>query len=184
MTLNLKVVSSPDELLQAYAVRALVYIGEQACPWREEFDGNDYAATQVLGTLAGEPVATARVRWFAGFAKLERLAIRAEYRGLGHGHELLRFLLGLCAEKGFSRVYLHAQARLERFYAGYGFKRTGQPFVFSDHAYVEMVGDFEPSASRLTLEHGPYVLNRPEGAWNHVGVLEQSVARMTDRQAA
>jgi predicted GNAT family N-acyltransferase len=184
MTLDLKVVSTPDELQQAFAVRALVYIGEQNCPWLEEFDGNDFSATQVLGTIDGEPVATARVRWFAGFAKLERLAIRAEHRGLGHGHALLRFLLDLCRKKGFSRLYLHAQARLERFYAGYGFARVGQPFVFSDYGYLEMVAELDDAGSILTLDDGPFVLNRPEGRWSEPGVLDFSISRAADQTVA
>lgn len=182
--MEFKVVSTPEELQQAFAIRTLVYLGEQRCPWTEEFDGNDYAATQILGTIDGEPAATARIRWFGGFAKLERLAIRAEHRGRGHGHGLLRFLLDLCRQKGFGRVYLHAQARLERFYAGYGFARVGQPFVFSDHGYLEMLAEFDSPKPGLSLEAGPYVLNRPEGRWDEPGVLDLSAARAAEHIAA
>ena len=128
--LEIKIVSTPEEQLQAFAVRALVYMGEQNCPWAEEFDCNDYTATQVLGTIDGEPVVTARIRWFGTFAKLERLAVRAQYRGAGYGCALLEFLIDLCREKGFAQVYLHAQTRLQRFYEKSGFRRVGKPFCF------------------------------------------------------
>ncbi|MFD2263447.1 GNAT family N-acetyltransferase [Lacibacterium aquatile] len=176
--MDLKIVSSAEELQQAFGVRILVYIGEQACPWAEEFDGNDFAATQILGTVDGEPVATARIRWFQDFAKLERLSIRPEWRGGGNGHRLLQYLMEICRKKGFRRLYLHAQMRLASFYRGYGFEIVGQPFGFSDHDYLEMACNLAESEDRLTLEHGPMVLNRPEGAWESVGVLEASLDRM------
>jgi predicted GNAT family N-acyltransferase len=182
--LRLKVVSNLDELHQAFGLRRVVYIGEQSCPIDEEFDGNDFAATQIIGHIDGEPVATARIRWFASFAKLERLAIRREWRGLGYGHELLQFLIWLARAKGFCRLYLHAQARLEPFYAQYGFERRRGEFAFSDHHYVEMVAAMAPSETRLSLDAGPMVLNRPEGAWNEEGVLERSIERLVAPAAA
>jgi predicted GNAT family N-acyltransferase len=182
--LDLKVVASPEELQQAFAIRSIVYIGEQNCPWSEEFDGNDFAATQIIGQVDGEPVATARIRWFAGFAKLERLAIRTEWRGMGLGHELLQYLIRLAREKGFCRLYLHAQLRLEPFYAAYGFERRRAEFGFSDHRYVEMVAVLPASETRLSLEDGPMVLNRPEGAWEESGVLERSADRVATPAAA
>lgn len=175
--LQLKVVSTSEEQLQAFAIRTLVYIGEQNCPWAEEFDCNDYAATQVLGLIDGEPVATARIRWFGSFAKLERLAVRAEYRGSGHGRQLLEFLIDLCRTKGFARVYLHAQILLEPFYRRYGFSQVGEPFSFSDYQYVEMAASVCPDRQVLTIQHGPHVLNRPEGSWDQIGILERSTAR-------
>ena len=171
------VVSNPEALQKAFAIRTLVYIGEQACPWDEEFDGNDYCATQILGTIGGEPVATARIRWFGTFAKLERLALRAEHRGNGLGHKLLSYLLSLCRAKGYDTIYLHAQARLEPFYRRYGFDVVGSAFAFSDHHYVEMVATYPPLGGSLELGHGPYTLNRPEGTWSEEGILEKSVQR-------
>lgn len=178
MTACFKIVRNSEERLQAYAIRAIVYLGEQQCPWDEEFDGNDDAATQVLGLSGGEPFATARIRWFAGFAKLERLAIRQSFRGRGHGHDLLAYLLAICAEKGFAKAYLHAQARLEPFYARHGFERRGAAFVFSDHHYVEMAASIAPDSGAVTLADGPMVLNRPEGEWGRPGVLDRSVQRI------
>ena len=173
------IVRSPEDQAQAYAVRVLVYVGEQRCPWAEEFDGNDYTATQIVGRVNGEPVATARIRWFAEFAKLERLAIRAEFRGGGYGHDLLRFMMGLAQRKGYSTLYLHAQARLAPFYRGYGFEVVGERFAFSDHDYLEMVATLPRANDALQLGDGPLHLNRPEGDWDREGVLEASVARAT-----
>jgi predicted GNAT family N-acyltransferase len=178
MKMKLKVISTQDEYLQAVAIRSLVYLGEQNCPWAEEFDGNDHAATHIIGLVGSEPIATARIRWFASFAKLERLAIRAEHRGQGHGHRLLGYLIEFCGKKGFQAIHLHAQVRLQPFYETYGFRRDGVSFGFSDHNYVSMTSSLAVHPGALSLGNGPHVLNRPEGLWAEPGVLEHSTSRM------
>src|SRR4051794_24719610 len=50
------------------------------CPYEEEFDGNDFSATHLIGYVGNEPAACLRVRYFADFAKIERLAVRREFR--------------------------------------------------------------------------------------------------------
>ncbi len=80
---TIKLASTSDELLQCYALRAAVFMGEQQCPYWEEFDGNDYSASHLMLYVDGEPAASMRVRWFSGFAKLERAIILKRYRSLG-----------------------------------------------------------------------------------------------------
>lgn len=176
-SLEIKIVQNEEERLKAFVVRSIVYIHEQNCPYGEEFDLNDFSATQILGQIAGEPVLTARIRYFGGFAKLERLAIRPQYRGVGYGHQLLKFMLGFCREKGFQNFYLHAQERLQTFYEGYGFKRVGDSFAFSDHGYIEMVASLDLSNPGVPFGQNPMFLNRPEGAWDCAGPIEASLSR-------
>lgn len=173
-SLNIKIVESEEERLKAMVVRAIVYMHEQQCPFIEEFDLNDHAATQIIGLENDEPVLTARIRYFNGFAKLERLAIRSEYRGRGYGHLLLSFVLKICRQKGFLKYYLHAQARLREFYEGYGFRAVGGQFSFSDHGYIEMVMDESSQVSQPLLKIGsnPMFLNRPENSLSVAGPLE------------
>ena len=47
-TITIKLASTSDELLQCYALRAAVFMGEQQCPYWEEFDGNDYSASHLM----------------------------------------------------------------------------------------------------------------------------------------
>ena len=176
-SLQIKVVQNEEERLKAFIVRSIVYIHEQNCPYDEEFDLNDFSATQILGHINGEPVLTVRIRYFGTFAKLERLAIRPQYRGSGYGHKLLKFMLELCREKGFTNFYLHAQERLQPFYEGYGFKRTGNPFAFSDHGYIEMSASLAPAGSGILIDADPMIMNRPEGAWGLAGPIEASLNR-------
>jgi predicted GNAT family N-acyltransferase len=175
----IKVVENMEELLKAYVVRAIVYMHEQDCPYSEEFDLNDFTSTQIIGMIDGEPVLTARIRYFGDFAKLERLAVRGKFRGEGFGHDLLRFMMDLCQRKGYTRLYLHAQERLTPFYKSYGFKPVGRKFGFSDHEYVEMLLNVSCKSNSDTLKFDPLVLNRPEGRMDVPGPIEASLARMS-----
>ena len=186
--LTVVVARTMDDLMRVMTVRSLVYMAGQACPYDEEFDGNDFAgATHLLLLKQGEPIGVVRLRWFAGFAKLERLAIRAEYRG-GCGLMLLsKAAFSHAARKGYRRLMGHAQARLVPYWKRYfqGRLRAGRaPFSFSDHDYVEMEFDLQPPEDAIDIDADPLVLLRPEGDWDRPGTLERSGARSSRRHAS
>lgn len=52
---GIRVVTGFDDMMRVAAIRSAVYIGEQACPYDEEFDGNDLAATHILAFVDNEP---------------------------------------------------------------------------------------------------------------------------------
>lgn len=118
-----------DDLMRVFAIRAIVFVHEQRCPYAEEFDGLDIGATQVLGESGGEPMGCGRIRFIDGWAKLERLALLPAARGQGHGHALLRFMMKQAQTQGATRLKLHAQAHLVGFYEAHGFVARGDPFV-------------------------------------------------------
>jgi predicted GNAT family N-acyltransferase len=179
--LRVRVARTLTDLMQVATVRALVYMGEQGCPFDEEFDGNDLAgATHLMLTLRDETIGVVRLRWFANFAKLERLAIRREYRG-GPGLMMLaRAAFAHAERKGYRRLMGHAQTRLVAFWRRSfgGWVRPDRPmFAFSDHDYVEMEFALEPPADAISIDTDPFVLLRPEGDWDRPGVLDRSAAR-------
>ncbi|HYD98514.1 MAG TPA: GNAT family N-acetyltransferase [Alphaproteobacteria bacterium] len=163
-----------EELMHAVAVRAAVFLGEQSCPFYEEFDGNDFAGSQLVAYLGREPVGTMRIRYFADFAKLERLAVRREYRSLRLTRALATHAVELCRRKGFARVYGYAEPRVVSFWRRFGFEplEGAGPISFSGHSYIPVVGVLEPAADRLALRSEAAVLNRPEGDWDRPGILE------------
>ncbi|HTI67272.1 MAG TPA: GNAT family N-acetyltransferase [Caulobacteraceae bacterium] len=169
-----------EDLMQVMMVRSLVYIGEQKCPYEEEYDGNDFSgATHLILRRNKEPIGTLRIRWFADFAKLERVAVRSEYRGTRATLELVREAFRIAERKGYTKILGHAQARLVPFWARhFKFKQLkSEGFHFSDHEYVEMVIDITPPANALTIHSDPMVLVRPEGEWDKPGVLDWSSDR-------
>jgi predicted GNAT family N-acyltransferase len=165
-------------MARVIAIRGAVYMGEQRCPFEEEFDGNDFSATHLICHKDGEPVGCMRIRYFADFAKLERLAVRNESRHAGLAGRIVDTAIELCRKKGYRVLYAHAQARLLGFWEQRGFKcAPGRKFVFSDFDYVEVKLETEKHPQSITLNDDPYVLIRPEGRWDTPGVLEKSTSR-------
>jgi predicted GNAT family N-acyltransferase len=176
---RLRVAASLSDLMQVVAIRAAVYLAEQNCPYDEEFDHNDFCAMHLLGSVDNEPAACMRIRFFAEFAKLERLAVRREFRGTSLALDICRAAKELCRLKGYTRMYGHVQERLIPFWKRLGARRmqSGRPLVFSDYSYTEMLVETERHPNALSLESDPYVLIRPEGQWDKPGPLELSAQR-------
>lgn len=189
-SLRVTIASTLNDLAQVMAVRTLVYMGEQVCPYKEEFDGNDFAgATHLILHQGDEPIGVARLRWFADFAKFERLAIRKEFRGGGGLMLLARSAFQLAERKGYRRLIGHVQPRRATFAFwtrsfGGGVRPGRRTFSFSDLDYVEMEFDLHPPADALTIDSDPYVLLRPEGEWDQPGVLDRSAIRSAQSAAA
>jgi predicted GNAT family N-acyltransferase len=180
---SVTVARSLEDLLRVSAIRSAVYVAEQECPFEEEFDGNDLAATHLIGYVGNEPAATLRLRFFADFAKLERVAVRHEFRNSRVAFELVKAGIELSRVKGYRRLYGHARKRLTGFWTRFGFRtfEGGSELVFSDHDYVEMVLEMDRHPDAITIGIDPYVIIRPEGRWHLPGILEQSVVRATAR---
>ena len=139
MDAALKVASTPDDRLKAFMVRAVVFCGEQGVPYGIERDEFEDSATHVLGEIDGEPVAAGRLRCLSDYAKLERIAVRAPYRGRGIGSDVTRFLMKLARERGYSSYRMNAQAYLEEFYGRLGFRAVGGIFLEAGIEHVTMV---------------------------------------------
>ncbi len=183
--LEVKVARNMNEVLHGFAVRSVVYMGGQDCPYDEEYDGNDFAGTShIIAYYKGEPVGTMRIRWFAEFVKFERAAVLERFRGNRVRGEpvvsaLLSFSLRYAGKRGYLKGIAHAQAHLAKLWSKFGFvERCGRPnFCFSDYDYVEMETRIEPPENAIHINTDPMKLNRPDGVWDEVGVLERSVTR-------
>ena len=116
-----------EDLMRVASLRSAVYIGEQECPYEEEFDGNDLSATHLIGYVGNEPAGCMRIRYFADFAKIERLAVRKEFRNTRLSFQLVRAGIQLCQMKGYRRLYGHAQKRLVNFWSRFGFRPIEGP---------------------------------------------------------
>ena len=172
-----------EDLMRVISVRSAVYIGEQQCPYHEEFDGNDLVGINLLGYAGNEPIGCLRIRCFAGFAKLERLAVRREFRKLHLGTTLMQAGVEFCRAKGYRTIYGRAEKNLIDYYLRIGWRpmQGGRPVVFSDHEYIEIVYEASPVPGAISLQSDPYVLIRPEGRWHVPGILERSAIRPVTR---
>ena len=184
--LSVRVARTADDFMRAAVIRGAVFIGEQKCPYDEEFDGNDFTATHLIGYVGNEPAGCLRIRYFSDFAKLERLVVRKEFRSSGLARRIVEVGVEFCRTKGYTRMCTYAQRRLVGFWAKCGFSTSipARELVFSDFDYVEMSCDTRRAAQTVSMESDPYVVIRPEGNWEEPGILERSVARGVSRPSA
>ncbi len=175
-----------DDLMRVVAVRSAVFIGEQRCPFNEEFDGNDLSGTHLLGYVGHEPVASLRIRYFADFAKIERLAVRSEFRGRRLAQQVIQAAIELCGQKGYTRVYGQSERSMVEWYGQFGFRvpNTARNLVFSEFEFVEIVLDRPREPNAISVDSDPYVIIRPEGRWHMRGILEKSAKRPVTRPGA
>ncbi len=100
-------------------VRRQVFIVEQKIPESEEWDDVDEISSHMLVfSKKRDVVGTGRIE---PNGKIARLAVLAEYRGQGVGSAMLTRLVEEARQRGFGRVYLHAQTHALSFYMKFGF---------------------------------------------------------------
>jgi ElaA protein len=142
---------SLQTLYDLLALRSQVFVVEQACLF-QDMDGYDNLAVHVLGweskphqPIGTPPTLVACARCFAPGIKMPeasigRVATSASSRGKGYGHELVRqSLVAVDQHWGAQPIRIGAQMRLGKFYAGYGFVATGQPFMEDGIEHIEML---------------------------------------------
>lgn len=131
-----------DDLYDALALRCRVFILEQG-PYLDP-DGVDRHCWHLLGRDdAGVLQAYLRVV-DPGLKYAEpsigRVISSAERRGTGLGRALVAEGVARClAAWPGQGIRISAQARLDRFYAGFGFEPVGEPYLEDDIPHLEML---------------------------------------------
>ncbi len=177
--LRVEVARDLNDFMKVVAIRGAVFLAEQDCPYDEEFDQNDLCASHLIAFLRGEPVATLRIRWFANFAKIERVCVMKHVRGGALVRLMIETAVELIGRKGYVHVLGYIQKRLVPFWRQLGFlpRDTRDDFRFSDYEYVECSRQLEPRRDAINMDSDPFVVMRPEGSWDHENVLDRSAAR-------
>jgi predicted GNAT family N-acyltransferase len=138
MTITYLICESLDDVMKCIAVRCIVFCGEQNISYQLERDEHDASAMHVLGLVDGEPVAAARMRYLNGYAKLERIAVRAPWRDKSYGLGITQYMIDHAKQQGFNVFKLNAQAHLESFYGKLGFRACGEHFIEADIDHCPM----------------------------------------------
>lgn len=150
---------------QAFAVRLAVFVDEQKVPAELEIDDFEAEAEHLLAFLDDRAIGTLRVRMIEDrHAKIERVAVLAEGRGLGIGLALLREALAMLRQRGCSRVRLHAQTHALGFYERLGFSAYGDVFDEDgiDHQAMTITLDEDGQASD-GIDHRSFVRTDEDG---------------------
>jgi predicted GNAT family N-acyltransferase len=136
-TITIKKVSDPEILEKVFAVRRIVFVGEQNCPPELEWEFED-ESNHFLATVDGVPAGASRWRKTDKGYKLERFAVLQEFRGLGIGQELVKAVLAdLPGDAHY--IYLHAQIQAVGLYEKFGFEKTGPEFEEAGIRHYKMV---------------------------------------------
>ena len=172
--LTVRVARDFSDIAKIITIRTSTYMTEQFCSFEEEFDGNDFCATHLIGELDGEPAGCVRIRYFGGFAKLERLAVRPDFRRSRLMWKLVKAAFDHCARKGFTKLYAHAREDLVQAWERFGARLIeGRPaFTFSDVRFREMVLDLPAHPRAISFGADPMLLIRPEGEWDTLGPID------------
>lgn len=135
--IKVSLIKSEDEILASRQIREEVFVIEQNVPPEIEYDEFEASSTQIIATLNGQPVGTARWRKTELGQKLERFAVIKSVRGMGVGAALVHFALKQIGDSEF--VYLNSQVSAIKFYARLGFEETGDIFYEADIPHRKMI---------------------------------------------
>jgi|CXWL01.1.fsa_nt_gi predicted GNAT family N-acyltransferase len=173
---EIRQVRSFEDLAHVISIRSATYLAEQFPLYTEEFDGNDFCATHLVGYIDGDPAGAVRIRYFGDFAKVERLAVKLEYRKSRLAFQLVKAAVAHVRRKGFTRVYGHASAEIAPFWKlmGASAMENRKPFRFANIEYYEMGAELEPDPLAIKYGVAPMVTIRPEGLWDEPGALDWS----------
>jgi hypothetical protein len=172
-----EIVQNQEQMLDALSIRAICFMEEQGVTARQSFDGNDFQATHVVGYDGEEPFAAIRIRWFNGFAKMERMALRKSHRNPRIVKSFAEFALAHVARKGYPIAITHAQpiyARLWRQLMKFEEVTSKERLTFNGHPepYVELVKQLDVPGDAITADTDIATLFRVEGTWDQASRFE------------
>ena len=137
MGINVKYVDNDKEIDICLSIRRKVFVEEQNIPENIEMDDELVQSICVCAILNKQYVGTARYRETSSGIKLERFAVLKEYRGLGVGKALVKFILDNLDQD--RDIYLHAQEAVVDFYLLLGFKKVNDRFYEAEIPHWKMI---------------------------------------------
>jgi hypothetical protein len=136
--IEVSVIRELGDLLEAMEIRRAVFVHEFGCAEHEEFDGNDFSATQIIARVHGQVAGTMRIRYFADFIIPERLAVLPQFRKGRYGARGVAFALGtfgfnFARMKGYRQFVGYSVLGLERFWDHLAMASDGRVERYGDH---------------------------------------------------
>ena len=126
--------------VDAFLVRQAVFIQEQRVPAELELDEFDLSATHALAYQDAQCIGTGRlVELGNGQTQIWRLAVLAQFRGVGIGKQILEKLVELAISQGAKTIILHAQLSAIPFYEKLGFQVQGDAYDEAGIAHRNMI---------------------------------------------
>lgn len=144
---TLSEVRSEADLLQALAIREVVFIEEQHVPEGIERDAEDARAYHVLAFQGGHAIGTGRLVMLpepppgegrGTWAQIGRMAVLQAHRKAKVGSLLLTKLEDEARRRNVTGIMLHAQLFALEFYKKHGYESVGAVFDEAGIQHLEM----------------------------------------------
>lgn len=128
-----------QELVQVLKERVAVFVVEQNCPY-QEVDANDFDDLHVqLTDDAGQLQAYTRIMDRGDSVTFGRVLVVKAYRCTGLGQQIVQATLDAIAKRFPGKpIQIQAQAYLQKFYAGFGFKPVSAVYLEDDIPHLDM----------------------------------------------
>jgi predicted GNAT family N-acyltransferase len=139
-------VKGEGELMQALAIREIVFIEEQSVPAHLERDDDDARAYHLLAVQNGHAIGTGRLVELSAppegeqgkWGRVGRMAVLQAARKHGVGAKLLNALEAEARKRKIDGIMLHAQLSAMDFYKRYGYEPHGAVFEEAGMPHLEM----------------------------------------------
>lgn len=136
-------ITTQEDLQREFDIRVEVFVEEQKVPKEEEIDSYDHLGREcyhfLVTTDENQAIATGRIRLVDGMGKLQRVAVRKEYRSHGVGRIIIQALEDKAKELGATKVKLDGQLQAQGFYEKLGYEVKSGVFLDAGIEHVLMV---------------------------------------------
>lgn len=144
--INIRVANDWNCRMNALAITAAVFVGEEGGALESFVGDNDFTATYLLAFVGDRPAGTVRVRFFADFARVERLAILKTFRQLSVLNALGRASMNLARKKGYQYICGVAREDVAVFWRRMGGRPiTKQPYECEYGRLLAMIVPLNPN---------------------------------------
>lgn len=132
-----------EDLQKCFQIRKEVFVHEQGVSEELEWDDKDKNQDSCRHMiLMKDDLAIGTARWYGydqDTAKLQRVAVLKEYRGIGAGKKLILGMEEDALQLGFTHSMLDGQCQAEEFYRKLGYKViSAEPFYDAGILHVRM----------------------------------------------
>lgn len=136
--MEVRIVSSEQELHDAFSVRKQVFINEQNVPEEEEIDQFEDEAVHFVLYNNGMPAGAGRFRTVDGNGKVERICVLKENRQSGSGKAIMDKIEEHAKKQGLPALKLNAQTQAIPFYEKLGYQVISEEFMDAGIPHLTM----------------------------------------------
>ena len=129
-----------DDINKAiFALRTEVYLEEQQIAYKDEFEGDEDAFLHLCMYDDDNLIAYARLNIENNMLRVDRVAVKKEYRKLGFGRKLMLLSEKYAIEQNNTSIELNAQIQARDFYYKLGYIEKGEVFIEANIPHIKMI---------------------------------------------